>query len=448
MQANPFRVMHTADLHLESGYSHGNVDKEGGLNSRFTDFADTWLQVCGRAVHEGVDLLVFAGDLARTREPSPTALRAFAAGLRLATDALIPALIVLGNHDTAASPGRASALDIFHDPSRGVYVSGRPELLTLRPKDPDDGRLLLCEATPSRIASDRGAPLIATLPAVPRSFAAAQDADGLSRDELDARIARGLMETARGLYAQAAVADRQELREGLTRGPRILVAHHTVSGAATSTEQATTFFGEPVLPLADLKEIGFDAIMLGHIHRRQALGTTGTPTVYCGSPERVDFGEAGEEKTVALWAFERHPAAPFGPVSVEYIPTQARPFITIRLQDDPVFDGAPTIPAPELAQDFTGAVVRLIYKGEADHAARIDRAGIVRQLAGYGAVKVVGPEVELVRPALIRDAALADAAGPLEALTRYLDGKLIEGPDREKLLAALGKLIEEQEGVV
>ena len=70
----------------------------------------------------------------------------------------------------------------------------------------------------------------------------------------------------------------------------VAVGHFYLEGAIIR-EHTPSYIGDIPLPLRLFN--GFDASMMGHIHRHQFL--TGK-IVYAGSIERIDFGEEGEEK--------------------------------------------------------------------------------------------------------------------------------------------------------
>lgn len=398
MCPSDIKIAHCADLHLDSGYGHG-TDGPDGLNSRFTDFANTWLWICRDAVKREVDLFVFAGDMAKTRNPSPTAYRAFKAGLDVLAAAGIPALLATGNHDLPAAPGKATAMEIFHNPPAGVHVSTIPELY---------GRGLHSGCQ------------IATLPSVSRSFLMAQDEyKDLNRDQINALMTEKLMDIARGFRAQ--MAD-----DG---GPKILVAHHSVSSATTSTDMMTNFFDEPVLPLHELQAMGFDAIMLGHIHKPQFIGAGPPLCRYPGSPERIDFGEENDQKSYTLWAFGNHLP---GGVDASCIPVPARRFVTMNLE----YGGIP-------GADVTDAVVRVQGKMTEEEARRFDRAALAKQIYAQGASKVMPIELEIEREVQIRDAAMTESMGPVEALTRYMDGKDVAEDARGAIKTACEELLSE-----
>jgi len=162
-----------------------------------------------------------------------------------------------GMHD--AAPGQKSALELFESPM--VRVSRTPELVT------EFAGVTVC-----------------TLPAAALGYLAAAG-NGGSRADLAERAVDLLLGCARQLYAEAP-ADR----------PRILLAHQMVSGASLPTGLPVEQVGSVVLPLWALEEQGWDAIVLGDIHKAQALAESEddyhAPIFYCGSPMTHDFGEA------------------------------------------------------------------------------------------------------------------------------------------------------------
>ena len=56
------KILHLSDIHLGSSFSHGRINTETGLNTRFEDFIATLGRCIDRAIAEPVDLVVFGGD--------------------------------------------------------------------------------------------------------------------------------------------------------------------------------------------------------------------------------------------------------------------------------------------------------------------------------------------------------------------------------------------------
>ena len=77
----------------------------------------------------------------------------------------------------------------------------------------------------------------------------------------------------------------------------ILTAHATVQGAFYGSERTIMLGADFVLPGSLVRDPRLDYVALGHIHNHQDLNKDGHPhIVYPGSIERVDFGEAEEQK--------------------------------------------------------------------------------------------------------------------------------------------------------
>lgn len=111
-------------------------------------------------------------------------------------------------------------------------------------------------------------------------------------------------------------------------------------------------------PLRALPE-RFDAVLSGHIHRRQVLWRTradGTrlPVVYAGSIERTSFAEQGEQKgfaVIELGARERERGR------LRFVDLPARPMIELAHEDDAVL-------AAQLTRVPADAIVRVTCSGE------------------------------------------------------------------------------------
>src|SRR2546427_2696033 len=143
------KIVHLADVHI-GVENYGRINPNTGLHTRLEDFLNALDEAVEYALTAGADLVVFAGDAFKTRDPSPTQQRAFAQRIsRLAAHG-IPCVLLVGNHDMANRFGEAHALDIYDTLALpNIHVAARPDLLTL--------------STPS------GPVQVATLPWVSRS---------------------------------------------------------------------------------------------------------------------------------------------------------------------------------------------------------------------------------------------------------------------------------------
>jgi DNA repair exonuclease SbcCD nuclease subunit len=70
-------VLHFADIHIGME-NYGHIDSSTGVNSRVIDFLRRLDEVIDYGLSHDVDLVIFAGDAFKTRDPSPTLQREFA----------------------------------------------------------------------------------------------------------------------------------------------------------------------------------------------------------------------------------------------------------------------------------------------------------------------------------------------------------------------------------
>jgi len=119
------KILHFADLHI-GVENYGRPDPETGLSTRLLDFLHAFDELVDCAVAEDVDLVLFAGDAYKSREPSQTHQREFAKRIRRLRAAGIPVFLLIGNHDLPNAVSRANALEIFQTLEiDGVFVAPR-----------------------------------------------------------------------------------------------------------------------------------------------------------------------------------------------------------------------------------------------------------------------------------------------------------------------------------
>ncbi|MEY2833950.1 MAG: exonuclease SbcD, partial [Cyanobacteriota bacterium] len=107
------KILHLSDIHLGSGFSHGKINPETGINTRLEDFVNS-LKICiDRAISEPVDLVLFGGDAFPDATPPPYVHEAFASQFRRLADANIPAILLVGNHDQHSQGSGGASLSIY-----------------------------------------------------------------------------------------------------------------------------------------------------------------------------------------------------------------------------------------------------------------------------------------------------------------------------------------------
>ncbi|MEI6289521.1 MAG: exonuclease SbcCD subunit D [Chloroflexota bacterium] len=271
------KILHFADAHIDMT-NFGRHDPVSGLPYRVLDFLKSLDTIIDTAVNEKVDLVIFAGDAYKDRTPAPTFQREWGKRLMRLSSARIPTILVVGNHDVSPSIGRAHALQEF-DTLQVPYlhVIEKPQLLTQK---------------------ELGIPVqVIGLPWIsPSGFMAAMKNENHNMPDVYANIEDNLIDLVK-LYIGQTEPDL----------PTILTAHASVMGASYGWERKVSLGTGITLPGSMVKDDRLDYVALGHIHKPQNLNGPGPeigdqtpyshpPVIYPGSIERVDFGEAKDEK--------------------------------------------------------------------------------------------------------------------------------------------------------
>jgi exonuclease SbcD len=103
-------ILHFADAHIDMA-NYGRHDAASGLPVRVLDFLKSLDTIVDTAIAEKVDLVLFAGDAYKDRNPAPTFQREWGQRVMRLSKAGIPTLLLVGNHDTSPALGRAHTLD-------------------------------------------------------------------------------------------------------------------------------------------------------------------------------------------------------------------------------------------------------------------------------------------------------------------------------------------------
>ncbi len=405
-------IIHFADLHLGvESYSH--IDAATGLPSRLIDILASLDRLVGYALNNGTDLVIFSGDAYKNREPTQTHQRELAKRIGQLSEAGVPVLLLIGNHDLPNASGRATSTEIFSTLAvRNVYVSSRPEVL--------------------RIETKSGPVQVASMPWVRRgSLLSREDARGLNFEQINERL-------------QAALTSKiAELAGKLDPSiPSVLAAHVWVANAMLGTEKTMTIGQEHTLLISTVASPAFDYVALGHIHRGQVLNEKSPPVVYSGSLARLDFGDEDCEKGFYVVDIETSGTGARR-VSYRFHPVENRRFLTVRLTIDA------NDPSP------TDTVVRAIEgKSEAVHDAivrvhitvpsgiRLNDAEI-RNALKPASFSTIAREVQ--REARVRLGKFsADEMAPLDALKLWLETKQSDSEHAAKLLEYAKALTDEE----
>jgi exonuclease SbcD len=188
-----------------------------------------------------------------------------------------------------------------------------------------------------------------------------------------------------------------------------------------------------------VKDPRLDYVALGHIHKPQNLNEDAhPPVIYPGSIERVDFGEAKDEKFFVI-AHVSH-----GKTDVEWRElSEIRPFVDrfVRLEDkeDITAQLCDTLPA---ADQLEGAIVRLVVDYPRDWDVLIDEPALREYAApSFEFHLVKRPQMD-VRIRLPDDQAMGSLT-PLELLELYWQASHVEAGDIDALKELATQVIQD-----
>jgi exonuclease SbcD len=401
------KLLHFADAHIDMA-NYGRHDPETGLPLRVLDFLKSLDAIIDAAIAEKVDLVLFAGDAYRDRSPAPTFQREWGRRIIRLSKAGIRTLLLVGNHDLSPAQGRANAiqefetLDIPH-----VTVLAKPQFLSAKELD-----------LPAQVIA---------LPWVARSGLMAATDSGAEEvyTNIEERLG-GLME--------------MWLEKADPALPVILTAHASVEGAKYGAERSVMLGADVVLPGSLVRDPRLDYVALGHIHKAQNLNENAhPPVIYPGSIERVDFGEAGDDKFFVIADVRR------GRTSVEWHRLEhIRPFIDRRITLESAEDVNGTImEALPPVEEMQAAIVRLVVEYPREWDTLIDEPALRRHAEGAFEFHLIKrPRIE-ARIRLPADQTVS-SLGPLELLEQYWRASHVDENEAESLQKMAKEIIEEE----
>ncbi len=384
----PIRMLHFADVHVGME-NYGRTDPGTGLSSRVVDFLRRMDEMVDYAVAHDADLVIFAGDAFKSRNPTPTFQREFAWRIQdLAKQC--PVVMLVGNHDLPTIDKRASSIEIYDTLSVPNTILGR------------DYRTLTVE-------TKRGPVLIGTAP-YPLRGTLLRDAeiphnstigeiDGLMEQQLDLKL--------QALASVAADADM----------PRVLTGHFTVTGAVWGSERSVMLGRDVQVLLSTVADPAWDYVALGHIHKQQNLTlgrTDAPPVIYSGSLERIDFGEERDPKGFMWVELAR------GATTYEFVEVTCRPFITLRVDVKGKGDPTGAVLNEIDRHDLRDAIVRVIVKADPEAELLLQDRPIQQALYDAGVNHVASIQRDVERPARMRLGAAPEGMTPEQLLERYL----------------------------
>ena len=393
------KLLHFADAHIDMA-NYGRHDPETGLPLRVLDFLKSLDTIVDAAINEKVDMVIFAGDAYKDRSPAPTFQREWGKRIMRLSQAKIPTLLLVGNHDMSPATRRAHAIQEFKTLQVPfVQVLDEPAFLT-----------------PNELW---GLPVqVIAMPWITRSGLMAATGETNSTEAFS-RIEENIGELIEGWLAEADSAL-----------PIILTAHASIEGAKFGGERLVMLGNDLVLSGSLVKNKKFNYVAMGHIHKPQDVNEGyQPPVVYPGSIERVDFGEANEDRFFVIAHIEKGVDT-----KVDWIKlTETRPFIERRavLQSG---ENVTEYLKSQLPADMSGAIVKLVVEYPKELDTLIDDAALrkhAEQAFEFHLVKKPKTESRVRIP----EGQVVSSMSPLDLLAQYFDASKAEDRDGLQKLA-------------
>jgi exonuclease SbcD len=388
------RLLHFADAHIDMA-NYGRHDPETGLPLRVLDFLKSLDTIVDAAISEKVDMVIFAGDAYKDRSPAPTFQREWGKRIIRLSQARIPTLLLVGNHDLSPAAGRAHAIQEF-DTLQVPYVKvlQKPELLT--PQDLWD--------VPVQVIA---------MPWITRSsLMASLEMSAVEPGEVFA-----------GLESRISSLIEDYINEADASLPLILTAHASVEGATFGAERMVMLGSDLVLPTSLVKDKRLDYVAMGHIHKPQDVNEGGhPPVIYPGSIERIDFGEAKDDKFYVIAEITR------GATEVKWKKIEGtRPFIERRA----VLSSSENVTEflkSHLPKDMSEAIVKLVVEYPREWDALIDESALRKFAADAFEFHLVKKPKAGSR-VRIPEGQVVSSMSPLDLLDQFFASSKVEGAE-------------------
>ncbi len=394
------KILHFADAHIDMA-NYGRHDPQTGLPFRVLDFLKSLDTIVDTAIERKVDMVIFAGDAYKDRSPAPTFQREWGKRIMRLSQAKIPTLLLIGNHDISPAMGRAHAIQEF-DTLQVPYVRvlSKPEFLK-----PDD-----LWGLPVQIIA---------MPWITRSALMAYTG------ETDSTEAFAKIENNVSGLIEGWISDSDSSL------PLILTAHASIEGAKFGGERLVMMGNDLVLTGSLVKNPKLDYVAMGHIHKPQDVNEgQHPPVIYPGSIERVDFGEIDEERYFVLAEITR------GKTEVEWIQlTGARKFISCKASlsssENVTEQLKSKLPQPK---EMSDAIVRLIVEYPREWDSLIDESALRKYADGCFEFHLVKKPQSEAR-VRIAEGQVVSSLSPMELLSQYFDAAKANDKDELEKLA-------------
>lgn len=245
------KILHTSDWHLGIAINGFSMIPD---QKHFID------KICDIISQKSIDAVIIAGDIFDTGVSNSEAIKLFDYAMkRICSDLGKKVFVVAGNHDSGARLSTHSELLS----SAGLFIKGRINA-DLAPIETDDADFYF-------------------LP-----FFNTDEAKAVFPDEEISNL------------TDAYCVVTEKIKENMNHEKaNIAITHSFITGAQTGDTERFAALGNAANVACEVFD-GFDYCAAGHIHKLQTLGKC----TYSGTPMKMSFSEAGQDKGVVIFDTE------------------------------------------------------------------------------------------------------------------------------------------------
>lgn len=388
-------LIHVSDIHFGSGEGHGRINAKTGLNIRFEDFVHSLEKVVDYTLENRADIFLFSGDAYKTANPQPIYQKLFARELNRLSRAGIATVLVVGNHDQILKSTQSHSLSVF----QSLEVPG----LTI-----------IDQPSSSRIMTTRGPVQLIGLPHITRNnLMTLEKYRELSAGQIDSVLVSHVDQLLQGFY--------QDLDPGI---PTVVTAHMSVDRAVAGIEEELLVGYTLTFPTDIFVHPFVDYVALGHIHKYQVIREEKPAIVYAGSLDRVDFGEAKEDKGFVHVKLER------GSTSFEFHSVDPRPFVMVDVDLREKTEPTRLLREAVSKKVIPGCVLRVRYKIEQENVQSVDEKDVLLEASQCLSVRLQAEVIPSRSRARMPQLTESSVLSPIAALDTYLDEVAPENKER------------------
>jgi len=224
------------------------------------------------------------------------------------------------------------------------------------------------------------------------------------------------------------------LRSQTGKKRNICLFHQTVENTVMSAGvRDLSTMNEIVVPLEVFND--FDIAIGGHIHKHQAVQKK-PPVLYVGSIDRVDFGEAAEDKGFVVYDSTEK--------KVNFAKLDVREFVDIKF--DTTVESEKGVQERIIEHlstyDFKGKIVKLTIKINDSDIVQVNTTELNQKIKN-DAFYFKGTMFDVVRIKRTRDEKMSESLSITAALKAYVEAKPEYAKIKEQMITVGAKIIEE-----